>query len=98
MAEQIYGLIAQAMKKIGAIGKDSAATMARPGSPENQLGACWLGLGDSRLRSTGYGIHGTPDESSVTRNLSAGCIRMRNKEVLELRSRVPVGTPVMIEN
>ena len=72
--------------------------MARPGSPENQLGACWLGLGDSRLRSTGYGIHGTPDESSVTRNLSAGCIRMRNKEVLELRSRVPVGTPVMIEN
>lgn len=72
--------------------------MARPGSPENQLGSCWLGLGDSRLRSTGYGIHGTPDESSVTRNLSAGCIRMRNKDVLELRSRVPVGTPVMIEN
>ena len=72
--------------------------MAAPGSPENQLGPCWLGLGDSKLRSTGYGIHGTPDESSVTRNLSAGCVRMRNKEVLELRSRVPVGTPVIIEN
>ncbi len=72
--------------------------MAKPGSPENQLGPCWLGLGDSNLRSTGYGIHGTPDETSVTRNLSAGCVRMRNKEVLELRTRVPVGTPVTIEN
>ncbi|MBR2641506.1 MAG: L,D-transpeptidase family protein [Lentisphaeria bacterium] len=75
-----------------------AGGMAKPGSPENQLGPCWLGLGDSRLRSTGYGIHGTPDESSVTRNLSAGCVRMRNKEVLELRARVPVGTPVVIAN
>ena len=72
--------------------------MAQPGSPENQLGPCWLGLGDSRLRSTGYGIHGTPDETSVTRSLSAGCVRMRNKEVLELRSWIPVGTPVVIEN
>ena len=72
--------------------------MAKAGSPENQLGPCWLGLGDSKLRPTGYGIHGTPDETSVTRNLSAGCIRMRNNEVLELRSRIPVGTPVVIEN
>lgn len=72
--------------------------MAKAGSPENQLGPCWLGLGDSKLRPTGYGIHGTPDEASVTRNLSAGCVRMRNKEVLELRSRIPVGTPVVIEN
>lgn len=75
-----------------------AGGMAPPGSPENQLGVCWLGLGDRQLRATGYGIHGTPDEDSVTRNLSAGCVRMRNKEVVELRSRIPVGTPVIIEN
>ena len=71
--------------------------MAPAGSPENQLGSCWIGLGDRRNRATGYGIHGTPDERTVTKNLSAGCVRMRNAEVKELRSMIPVGTPVVIE-
>ncbi len=72
--------------------------MAPAGSPENQLGACWLGLGDSLNRPTGYGIHGTPDEKSVSASISSGCIRMRNAEVVELASRVPEGTFVLIEN
>ena len=72
--------------------------VAPAGSPENQLGACWLGLGDRQNRATGYGIHGTPDEASVTKDLSAGCVRMRNAEVRELRAMIPVGTMVVIEH
>jgi lipoprotein-anchoring transpeptidase ErfK/SrfK len=70
------------------------------GQPGNEMGSRWL-----RLQSTdqaagplvGYGIHGTADESSVTRSLSSGCIRMRNADVEELFVIVPTGTPVLIE-
>ena len=44
----------------------------------------------------GYGIHGTPDESSVTKSLSNGCIRMRNADVELLYLLVPGRTPVEI--
>ena len=72
--------------------------VAPAGSPENQLGPCWIGLGDLENNATGYGIHGAADESTVTRSLSHGCVRMRNHEVKILRGRIPVGTPVTIEN
>lgn len=42
-------------------------------------------------------IHGTNDEASVGRIASHGCIRMRNREVMELFDLVPVGTPVWID-
>jgi lipoprotein-anchoring transpeptidase ErfK/SrfK len=41
-------------------------------------------------------IHGCPDEYPMGVPLSHGCIRMRNREVIELFDRVPVGTPVLI--
>lgn len=61
-----------------------------PGGP---FGARWLGLnapyGD-------YGIHGTNNPSSIEKNISNGCIRMFNKDVIELNSLVPIGTVVQI--
>ncbi len=42
-------------------------------------------------------IHGTNDENSMGRPASHGCVRMRNREVIELFDLVPVGTPVWIE-
>jgi len=61
---------------------------ANPGGP---FGAFWMGL--SRPH---YGIHGTNDPSSIGYEVSRGCIRMYNEDVLALSSLVPVGTRVTI--
>ena len=41
-------------------------------------------------------IHGSPDEVPMGRPGSRGCVRMRNRDVIELFERVPVGTRVEI--
>jgi lipoprotein-anchoring transpeptidase ErfK/SrfK len=41
-------------------------------------------------------IHGTPDTEPLGSPSSIGCIRMRNRDVVELFDFVPVGTPVDI--
>lgn len=41
-------------------------------------------------------IHGAPDELPIGIAGSHGCIRMRNRDVLDLFARVKVGTPVQI--
>ncbi|WP_395739637.1 L,D-transpeptidase family protein [Prosthecobacter sp.] len=42
-------------------------------------------------------IHGTNDEGSIGRPSSHGCIRLRNRAVIDLFDLVPEGTPVWIE-
>jgi lipoprotein-anchoring transpeptidase ErfK/SrfK len=42
------------------------------------------------------GIHGTDDPSSVGKDVSHGCIRMRNDDITELAQLLPLGTPVRI--
>ena len=44
----------------------------------------------------GVHIHGTSDEGLVGSPQSHGCIRMRNKDIVQLYSSVRVGTPVYI--
>lgn len=61
------------------------------GDPRNVLGSRWLGI--SR---PSYGIHGTTDPLSIGKNVTEGCIRMKNLEVEELYSIVPEGTEVVI--
>jgi hypothetical protein len=41
-------------------------------------------------------IHGCPDSVQLGRPGSRGCIRMRNRELVDLFDRVPVGTRVLI--
>jgi lipoprotein-anchoring transpeptidase ErfK/SrfK len=55
----------------------------------NPLGTRWMGLSKK-----GYGIHGTNVPSSIGRNASHGCIRMRNRDVEELFTIVAVGDVV----
>ena len=55
----------------------------------NPLGTRWLGLS-----AKGYGIHGTNVPSSIGRNASHGCIRMRNRDVEQLFTMVAVGDQV----
>jgi len=61
------------------------------GGPENPLGARALYLGSSMYR-----IHGTNEPWTIGQNVSSGCIRMMNDDVIDLYERVPVGAPVDI--
>jgi L,D-transpeptidase catalytic domain len=44
------------------------------------------------------GIHGTNDPSLVGTDVSHGCIRLRNRDILWLIRQVPLGTPVRIRH
>lgn len=59
------------------------------------FGARWLGL---NVTWGVYGIHGTNDEGRIGQAVSHGCIRMRNRDVIELYGMVSIGTPVIIRN
>ncbi|MCA1029832.1 L,D-transpeptidase family protein [Bacillus timonensis] len=63
----------------------------REPNPGGPFGSMWLSL--SKIH---YGIHGTNNPSSIGKAVSLGCIRMYNKDVLELASIVPNGTEVLI--
>lgn len=61
------------------------------GGPANPLGARALYLGD-----TLYRIHGTNAPWTIGTNVSSGCIRLRNEDVVDLYERVDVGTKVIV--
>jgi lipoprotein-anchoring transpeptidase ErfK/SrfK len=61
------------------------------GGPENPLGARALYLGSSLYR-----IHGTNEPETIGRAVSSGCIRMVNEDVMDLYTRVRVGTRVVV--
>lgn len=62
-----------------------------PGGPNNPLGARALYLGSSLYR-----IHGTTQPSTIGKAVSSGCIRMRNEDVIDLYTKVNVGTKVIV--
>jgi lipoprotein-anchoring transpeptidase ErfK/SrfK len=45
----------------------------------------------------GIGIHGTHDESFLGKDVTEGCIRMKNEDLEFLKSRISIGTRVVIE-
>jgi lipoprotein-anchoring transpeptidase ErfK/SrfK len=47
-------------------------------------------------RDTLYRIHGTNEPWSIGQNVSSGCIRMINQDVIDLHRRVPNGSPVVV--
>ncbi len=65
------------------------------GDPRNILGSRWLGFADTEDVS-GFGIHGTTDPSSIGRESSAGCVRLRQEDVELLFDLVPYRTEVVI--
>ena len=62
------------------------------GGPRNPLGARALYIGN-----TLYRIHGTNNPRTIGHNVSSGCIRMVNEEVIDLYRRVRIGAPVIVE-
>jgi len=61
------------------------------GGETNPLGARALYLGQ-----TVYRIHGTNQPSTIGTFVSSGCIRLTNEDVMDLYSRVRVGTRVVV--
>jgi lipoprotein-anchoring transpeptidase ErfK/SrfK len=61
------------------------------GGPQNPLGARAMYLGSSLYR-----IHGSNEPWTIGTNVSSGCIRMRNQDVIDLYSRVNVGARVVV--
>ncbi len=64
----------------------------RQWNPGGPFGVMWLSLSKA-----GYGIHGTDHPESIGKAVSHGCIRMYNRDVLQLSQMVSNGTRVVIE-
>lgn len=68
-----------------------------PGGLINPLGARALYLYRGG-RDTYFRIHGTADNSSISRATSAGCIRLFNQDAIDLYNRVTIGTRVHVRS
>jgi lipoprotein-anchoring transpeptidase ErfK/SrfK len=67
----------------------------QPGGPDNPLGARALYLYEGD-QDTIYRIHGTPEPWTIGLDVSSGCIRMNNDDIVDLHSRVKVGAKVIV--
>ncbi len=65
------------------------------GGPENPLGARALYLYKDG-KDTLFRIHGTSQPWSIGQNVSSGCIRLLNEDIIDLYERVPIGTTVVV--
>jgi lipoprotein-anchoring transpeptidase ErfK/SrfK len=69
--------------------KSKEAFTIKPG-PNNPVGSYWIGLS-----AEGYGIHGTPNPSKVSKAESHGCVRLTNWDANLLGRNTKKGTPVV---
>ena len=60
---------------------------------DNPLGARALYLGSSLYR-----IHGSNEPETIGAAVSSGCIRMTNKDIVDLYDRARIGTKVVVRN
>jgi lipoprotein-anchoring transpeptidase ErfK/SrfK len=63
------------------------------GGPGNPMGARALYLG-----STVFRIHGTNQPETIGHAISSGCFRLANGDIIDLYTRVPVGTKVVVRH
>jgi lipoprotein-anchoring transpeptidase ErfK/SrfK len=63
------------------------------GGPGNPMGARALYLG-----STVFRIHGTNQPETIGHAISSGCFRLANGDIIDLYTRVPLGTKVVVRH
>jgi lipoprotein-anchoring transpeptidase ErfK/SrfK len=63
-----------------------------PAGPNNPVGSVWIDLSKPH-----YGIHGTPEPSTIGKTTSHGCIRLTNWDASELAKVVTPGMPAVLE-
>lgn len=70
---------------------DPATTKATiPSGPNNPVGLVWIDISKKH-----YGLHGTPEPSTIGRTESHGCVRLTNWDALKLAGLVKPGTRVV---
>ena len=67
----------------------SQAKAKIPPGPNNPVGVVWIDINKPH-----YGIHGTPEPSTIGHTESHGCVRLTNWDVLRLAAMVGKGTRV----
>jgi lipoprotein-anchoring transpeptidase ErfK/SrfK len=67
------------------------------GGPTNPLGPRALYLYKNG-QDTLFRLHGTTEPYTIGTNVSSGCIRLMNQDIIDLYSRVPVGAKVVVIN
>lgn len=84
-------------------GRFYLAELLRPANPAGPWGPYAFGLSGFSDVITNFngaegiiGLHGTNQPALVGSDVSMGCIRLRNEDILELADLVPVGTPITI--
>ena len=65
------------------------------GGPDNPLGARALYLWQGN-KDTLYRIHGTNEPWTIGTNVSSGCVRLTNDDVIDLYDRTAVGSRVIV--
>jgi lipoprotein-anchoring transpeptidase ErfK/SrfK len=63
--------------------------LSLPPGPNGPVGNIWIGLSKKS-----FGIHGTPNPSSISKTASHGCIRLTNWDANDLGKKVKSGTTV----
>ena len=63
-----------------------------PAGPNNPVGVVWIDLSKPH-----YGIHGTPEPSTIGKTQSHGCIRLTNWSAREVAAAVAPGTPARLQ-
>ncbi|MET3927556.1 lipoprotein-anchoring transpeptidase ErfK/SrfK [Devosia sp. 2618] len=68
-----------------------------PGGETNPLGPRALYLYKNGA-DTLFRLHGTTEPYTIGTNVSSGCIRLMNQDIIDLYARVPVGARVVVIN
>lgn len=68
-----------------------AKALIKPG-PNNPVGLVWIDLSKEH-----YGIHGSPEPSTIGRTESHGCVRLTNWDAVKLAGLVKPGTKVVFK-
>lgn len=63
-----------------------------PPGPNNPVGVVWMGLS-----KPSYGLHGSPKPEGISRQASAGCVRLTNWDVLEVYANIDNGATVELK-
>jgi lipoprotein-anchoring transpeptidase ErfK/SrfK len=78
-------------KKMLKEGERSSEFHLLPPGPNNPVGIIWIAL-----NRKGVGIHGSDSPDAIGRDVSHGCIRLANWDIVKLASMVKAGVPVTI--
>ncbi|WP_201536061.1 L,D-transpeptidase family protein [Psychrobacter ciconiae] len=63
-----------------------------PPGPNSPVGVVWMGLS-----KPSYGLHGSPKPEGISRQASAGCVRLTNWDVLEVYANIDNGATVELK-